>query len=61
MHLAEAGNPIVGDEKYGKPSKHKELYLHSFAIVFTHPHTKQRLRVQAPIPVYFEKLISYGY
>lgn len=61
VHLAEAGNPIVGDEKYGKPSKHKELYLHSFAIVFTHPHTKQRLRVQAPIPSYFEKLISYGY
>lgn len=61
VHLAEAGNPIVGDEKYGKPSKHKELYLHSFAIVFTHPHTKQRLRVQAPIPDYFEKLISYGY
>ncbi len=61
VHLAEAGNPIVGDTKYGKASKHKELYLHAFAIVFTHPFNKKRLRVQAAIPVYFEKLVNYGY
>lgn len=61
VHLAEAGNPIVGDVKYGKESKHKELYLHSFAIVFTHPYSKNRIRVQAPIPSYFLKLVNYGY
>ncbi len=61
VHLAEAGNPIVGDQKYGKVSKHKELYLHAFAIVFTHPFSKKRLRVQAPIPDYFLKLVNYGY
>jgi RluA family pseudouridine synthase len=61
VHLAEAGNPIVGDEKYGKTTKHKDLYLHSFAIVFTHPFSKERIRVQAPVPIYFEKLVEYRY
>lgn len=61
VHMAEAGNPIVGDEKYGKTTKHKELFLHAFAIVFTHPHTKERLRVQAPIPAHFTKLVDYKY
>lgn len=61
VHLAEAGNPIVGDTKYGKTTKHKELFLHSFAVVFTHPHTKERLRVQAPIPIHFKKLVDYNY
>ena len=61
VHLAENGNPIVGDLKYGKPSKHKDLYLHAFAIVFTHPFSKVRMRIQAPIPKYFEKLINYAY
>ncbi|OFZ31395.1 MAG: RNA pseudouridine synthase [Bdellovibrionales bacterium RIFCSPHIGHO2_01_FULL_40_29] len=61
VHLSEIGNPIVGDSKYGKPSKNKELYLHSFAIVFDHPHSKERLRVQAMVPRYFEKLVNYRY
>ena len=61
VHLSDAGNPIVGDEKYGKVSKHKNLYLHSFAIVFDHPFTNERLRVQAPVPEYFEKIVPYKY
>lgn len=61
VHMAEAGNPIVGDEKYGKTTKHKELFLHSFAIVFTHPFSKERVRVQAPIPAHFQKLVNYKY
>lgn len=61
VHMAEAGCPIVGDQKYGKPSKYKNLFLHSFAIVFNHPFTNERIRVQAPVPVYFEKLVDYKY
>ena len=61
VHFSENGNPVVGDQKYGKPSKQKELFLHAFAIVFTHPFSKKRIRVQAPIPTYFEKLVNYGY
>jgi tRNA pseudouridine32 synthase/23S rRNA pseudouridine746 synthase/23S rRNA pseudouridine1911/1915/1917 synthase len=63
VHLAEAGHPIVGDTKYGKdkPSKDKFLMLHSFSIVFTHPFTKKRIRVQADVPSYFKRVVDYAY
>lgn len=61
VHMAEQGNPVVGDEKYGKATKHKELFLHSFSIVLTHPHTKERVRFQTDVPDYFKKLIDYKY
>ena len=61
VHMSELGNPIVGDQKYGKASHHKNLCLHSFAIVFDHPVTSERMRVQAPVPEYFEKIVPYKY
>lgn len=62
VHLAGEGHPIVGDAKYGKgPTKHKELCLHSALLEFTHPHHKKRLRITAPVPHYFQKLVTYEY
>jgi tRNA pseudouridine32 synthase/23S rRNA pseudouridine746 synthase/23S rRNA pseudouridine1911/1915/1917 synthase len=63
VHLAEAGNPVVGDTKYGKSpnTKHKQLMLHSFSLEFTHPFTKERLRVQSDVPAYFKGLVDYTY
>ena len=63
VHLADAGHPIVGDSKYGKEksTKHKNLLLHSFSIEFTHPFTKKRMRVQADVPEYFNKVVNYAY
>ncbi|MEK6629006.1 MAG: RNA pseudouridine synthase [Bdellovibrionota bacterium] len=61
VHLASEGHPIVGDHKYGKPDKHKSLLLHSFSIQFTHPHSKARLRFEAPVPEYFNKVVDYEY
>ncbi len=61
VHLADKGHPIVGDAKYGKADKHKNLLLHAFSIVFTHPHSKVRLRFEAPVPEYFNKVITYKY
>jgi tRNA pseudouridine32 synthase/23S rRNA pseudouridine746 synthase/23S rRNA pseudouridine1911/1915/1917 synthase len=63
VHLADEGHPIVGDTKYGKnpSSKYKHLMLHSFSIVFNHPRTQKRVRVQADVPEYFNRLVDYAY
>lgn len=62
VHLATEGHPVVGDSKYGKnENKFKNLMLHSFSIVLTHPHKKERFRLQAEVPNYFKNLINYKY
>lgn len=61
VHLAGEGHPLVGDAKYGKPDKHKNLLLHSFSIAFSHPHSKNRVRFEAPVPSYFNKVVDYAY
>jgi RluA family pseudouridine synthase len=61
VHMSEAGCPVVGDNKYGdKNTRFKELMLHSFSIELTHPFKKERLRVEAPIPERFKKLVDYA-
>jgi tRNA pseudouridine32 synthase/23S rRNA pseudouridine746 synthase/23S rRNA pseudouridine1911/1915/1917 synthase len=63
VHMAELGNPIVGDPKYGKSqsNKNKMLMLHAFSIEFTHPFSKKRLRVQSNVPEHFTRLVDYNY
>lgn len=74
VHLSEAGHPIVGDSKYGQQDKksrqdkavkqtikNHHLMLHSFSLVFTHPKTQEKIRVQADVPEYFKKLVDYKY
>jgi tRNA pseudouridine32 synthase/23S rRNA pseudouridine746 synthase/23S rRNA pseudouridine1911/1915/1917 synthase len=63
VHLAGAGNPVVGDAKYGKDqgTRFKNLMLHSFSLEFTHPFNKKRIRVQADVPEYFKRLVDYAY
>ena len=58
-HLASIGNPILGDQEYGKERlilKGKGLYLHSFSLSFEHPHTSQRFCVFAEIPMKFTRI-----
>jgi 23S rRNA pseudouridine1911/1915/1917 synthase len=53
IHMAEMGNPILGDQKFGEEGfilKGKGLYLHAYAFKFAHPHTKQHIVVKAAIP-----------
>lgn len=59
VHLAENGNPILGDTKYGpKTSKAKELMLHSYRIQLIHPYSKETFVVEIPPPIRFQKLID---
>jgi tRNA pseudouridine32 synthase/23S rRNA pseudouridine746 synthase/23S rRNA pseudouridine1911/1915/1917 synthase len=57
VHFADAGHPVVGDAKYGR-KKHERLALHAFSITFTHPFSRKRLTVEAPLPEFFSKLVG---
>lgn len=59
-HLAGIGNPILGDREYGKEGlilKGKGLYLHALKLEFTHPFTKEVLRLEDPLPGRFLKVM----
>jgi 23S rRNA pseudouridine955/2504/2580 synthase len=58
VHLQYIGHPILGDDKYGdsdldKKIGVKRLMLHAFRLVFTHPSSKEKIQIQAPLPVGF--------
>ena len=58
VHLAHAGHPVLGDDKYGDFGLNHELakrgvgrlFLHARRLAFTHPLTQERMRLQAPLP-----------
>jgi 23S rRNA pseudouridine1911/1915/1917 synthase len=72
VHLAARGWPIVGDRTYGEPrwelivdpvlaSAVREFprqALHAWRVAFTHPITRRRLTVEAPLPYDFKSLIA---
>jgi RluA family pseudouridine synthase len=60
VHLAEIGNPVVGDKKYGKTQDtSKRLALHARSISFIHPVSGKRLAFETGFPDYFNKLVEY--
>ena len=51
VHLADAGCPIIGDEKYGaKSDPANRLGLHACLLKFPHPATGKELRFASPLP-----------
>ena len=66
VHLASAGYPILGDDKYGDfalnkiEAKHglKRMFLHAAKISFIHPLTQSRLRIEAPMPPDCERYLA---
>lgn len=61
VHLAEIGYPIIGDYIY---SNGKNPYgiigqcLHAQKLEFTHPITREKLKLEAEIPQYFKELLD---
>ena len=59
VHLAHAGHPVLGDDKYGDFELNrvlakrgvKRLFLHAARLAFVHPATGERLRLEAALPV----------
>lgn len=58
VHLAHAGHPILGDDKYGDFDLNRalakqgvrRLLLHARRLAFAHPLTGEALRLEAPLP-----------
>jgi len=58
VHLASAGHPIAGDDKYGDFDRRralarlglKRMFLHAWRLRFTHPATGEATALQAALP-----------
>jgi 23S rRNA pseudouridine955/2504/2580 synthase len=58
VHLAHAGHPVLGDDKYGDFDLNralakqgvKRLFLHARRLAFEHPTEKKRLRLESKLP-----------
>lgn len=62
VHMASIGHPLLGDSLYSNvKSNFKNLCgqtLHAKTIGFIHPSSGEYLEYSAPLPEYFEKLLS---
>lgn len=64
VHLAEGGNPIVGDLTYGGSANYTgieripRVMLHAASLTFPHPITKLETTFNAPLPTDFEKCLK---
>jgi 23S rRNA pseudouridine1911/1915/1917 synthase len=56
VHLSARGHAIVGDAAYGGPA-YERMCLHAHALELSHPRDGQRLRLSAPIPESFGRLV----
>ena len=61
VHMAYIGNPVVGDRTYGSNKQKFDLKgqaLHARKLGLIHPATEQYMEFEAPLPDYFEELLS---
>ena len=61
VHSKYIGHPIVGDLEYGYKNQKFKLngqLLHAKKLILTHPTSCDILTFEAPIPQYFEKILS---
>ena len=61
VHLAHIGHPVLGDPVYGGVRKgFPELVgqcLHARRLVFRHPRTGDEIRLECPLPDYFQSVL----
>jgi 23S rRNA pseudouridine955/2504/2580 synthase len=68
VHLASAGHPIAGDDKYGDFELNKALhkrglkrmFLHAWRLQFDHPATGERVELTAALPADLQKFIEHA-
>ena len=61
VHMASIGHPLLGDEVYSNrksPFKLQGQTLHAKTLGFIHPTTGEYLEIDAPLPEYFEHLLT---
>ncbi len=61
VHSKYLGHPIVGDKSYGIKKQKFDLagqLLHAYKLTLTHPTTGKEMQFTAPLPDYFEKILT---
>ena len=59
VHLAASGHSIVGDSLYGEPDVSiGRQALHAWRVTLPHPATRQRIELEAPIPLDIRALLD---
>ena len=66
VHLAHAGHPVLGDDKYGDFALNhslarqgvKRLFLHARRLVFKHPAEKKQVRLDSPLPADMQAFVE---
>ncbi len=61
VHMASIGHPLLGDALYGSGKARFSLQgqtLHAMTIGFIHPTSGQYLEFEAPLPAYFQELLT---
>ena len=61
VHMAKIGHPVVGDEVYSSGKNEfgvKGQMLHSTILKFKHPISGKGIMLEAPLPQYFEDVLS---
>ena len=61
VHMSSIGHPLLGDEVYGPQKNPYHLQgqaLHAMVLGLIHPRTGQYMEFTAPLPEYFEELLT---
>ena len=61
VHMAEIGHPVVGDMVYSNGKNEFGIegqMLHAKQLEFKHPITQEEIKLTAPLPEYFEKILG---
>jgi len=62
VHLAHAGHPIIGDDKYGDfPLNHQlkqRLLLHAARLAFKHPVSGESVKLESPLPAEIKAFVQ---
>jgi len=62
VHLAHAGHPIVGDDKYGDFALNRQvkqrLLLHAARLSFRHPLTGSPVKLESPLPAEMKAFVD---
>ncbi len=61
VHMAEIGHPVIGDSVYSNGKNEFGIEgqcLHAKRLEFVHPITRKEMKLEAPLPEYFQKVIE---
>ncbi|MGE3314522.1 MAG: RluA family pseudouridine synthase [Planctomycetaceae bacterium] len=64
VHFAEAGHPVLGDDRYRSDEAHhpgwnsRRLALHARVLGFEHPRTGKEMHFESPLPIEFERFLA---